>query len=160
MRIRMKGLLITKFKENCSNDWVDYWYNYKSWHLNQQKRKKHLRSSDQTLRLVTLKATIQQLMDLVIKKIEFLYLVILFYNPGHNILELYNILLQIRFTTSKRKFDIQYSNLVHELPHELPNNLRLRILGNQKISEKYQIWVDTQPSVQSPCKNLNFANSS
>ena len=32
-------------------------------------------------------------------------------NPGHNILELYNILLQIRFTTSKTKFDIQYRKL-------------------------------------------------
>ena len=28
------------------------------------------------------------------------------YNPGHNILELYNILVQIRFTTSKRKLEI------------------------------------------------------
>ena len=28
------------------------------------------------------------------------------YNPGHNILELCNILVQIRFTTSKRKVDI------------------------------------------------------
>ena len=28
------------------------------------------------------------------------------YNPGHNILELYNILVQIQFTTSKTKLDI------------------------------------------------------
>ena len=28
------------------------------------------------------------------------------YNPGHNILELYNILLQTRFITSKRKLDV------------------------------------------------------
>ena len=33
------------------------------------------------------------------------------YNPGHNILELYNILVQIQFTTSKRKLDIYYSKL-------------------------------------------------
>ena len=33
------------------------------------------------------------------------------YNPGHNILELYNILVQIRFTTSKGKLDIWYSKL-------------------------------------------------
>ena len=39
---------------------------------------KQLRSSDQTLSLVTSKATIQQLMDLVRKKIEFLHSVILF----------------------------------------------------------------------------------
>ena len=35
------------------------------------------------------------------------------------------------------------ANLVYELPHELPNNLRLRILGNKEISKNYQIWVDT-----------------
>ena len=35
------------------------------------------------------------------------------------------------------------ANLVYELPHELPNDLRLRILGNKDISENYQIWVDT-----------------
>ena len=35
------------------------------------------------------------------------------------------------------------ATLVYELPHELPNDLRLRILGNKEISENYQIWVDT-----------------
>ena len=29
------------------------------------------------------------------------------YNPGHNVLEFYNVLLQVWFTTSKRKIDIQ-----------------------------------------------------
>ena len=33
------------------------------------------------------------------------------YNIGHNVLELYNVLVQIRFTTSKTKRDIQYSKL-------------------------------------------------
>ena len=33
------------------------------------------------------------------------------YNPGHNILELYSILVQVRFTTSKTKLDIYYSKL-------------------------------------------------
>ena len=57
------------------------------------------------------------------------------YNPGHNILELYNILVEIRFTTSKTKLDIQYSKLDKELPYELSNDLRLRKLGSiQKIS--------------------------
>ena len=28
------------------------------------------------------------------------------YNPGHNILKLYDILAQVRFTTSKMKLDI------------------------------------------------------
>ena len=35
------------------------------------------------------------------------------------------------------------ANLVHELPHELPKDLRLRILGNKEILEKSQIWVET-----------------
>ena len=29
-----------------------------------------------------------------------------YYNPGHNILELYNVLVKIRFTTSKPKPDM------------------------------------------------------
>ena len=35
---------------------------------------------------------------------------------------------------------------IANLVYELPNNLRLRILGNYEIVEKYQIWVDTLPS--------------
>ena len=36
------------------------------------------------------------------------------------------------------------ANLVYELPHELPNDLRLLgILGNKEILRKYQIWGDT-----------------
>ena len=34
-------------------------------------------------------------------------------------------------------------NLVYELPHELPNDLRLRILGNKEILGKSQILVET-----------------
>ena len=32
-------------------------------------------------------------------------------NPGYNILELYNILVHIRFTANKTKLDIKYSKL-------------------------------------------------
>ena len=32
------------------------------------------------------------------------------------------------------------ANLVYELPHELPNDLRLRILGNKEILGKSQTW--------------------
>ena len=64
----------------------------------------------------------------------------LVYNHGHNILELYNVLIQTRWTTSKTKHDISSkANLVYELP----NNLRLRILGNKEILGKSQIWVET-----------------
>ena len=48
-------------------------------------------------------------------------------------------------------------NLVYELPHELPNELRHRILGNKEILGKCQIWVQT--SAQSPFQKLNFGNS-
>ena len=59
-------------------------------------------------------------------------------NPGHNILELYSILVQIRFPTSKRKLDIQYSKLGIRVASRIAERLRtqdLRKLGNiRKIS--------------------------
>ena len=39
IRIRMNGLSINEFKENYSNNCIEYWYNSKSRQLNQQKRK-------------------------------------------------------------------------------------------------------------------------
>ena len=39
------------------------------------------------------------------------------------------------------------TNLVYELPHELPNDLRLRILGNEEILGKSGICVG-------PCAQL------
>ena len=33
-------------------------------------------------------------------------------------------------------------NFVYELPQELPNDLRVRVLGNQEILEKSQNWVE------------------
>ena len=44
------------------------------------------------------------------------------------------------------------ANLVYELPHELPNDLRLRILGNEEMLGKSQIWVE--PISQSPFQKL------
>ena len=35
------------------------------------------------------------------------------------------------------------ANLLYELPNELPNNVRLRILENKEILGKSQIWVET-----------------
>ena len=55
------------------------------------------------------------------------------YNPGCNILELYNILVQIRFTTSERKLDIQYSKLGIGVASPVVERLEtqdLRKLGN------------------------------
>ena len=55
------------------------------------------------------------------------------YNPGHNILELYNILVQIRFTTSKKKLDIYYSKLGMRVASRITERLKtyeLRKFGN------------------------------
>ena len=41
------------------------------------------------------------------------------------------------------------ANSVYELPHGLPNDLRLRILENKKILEKCEIMVEAEPSAQS-----------
>ena len=49
------------------------------------------------------------------------------YNDGHNILILY----QISFSPQvKRRVIISNKHGTYELPHELPNDIRLRILGN------------------------------
>ena len=62
------------------------------------------------------------------------------YILGHNILELYNVFIQIRLTTSKTKRD---AKLVYELLHELPNDIGLRILGNKETLGQSQTWVQT-----------------
>ena len=60
------------------------------------------------------------------------------YNPGYNILQLYNILVQIRLTTTKRKLDIQYSKLGIRVASQVVKQLKtqdLRKLRNiRKIS--------------------------
>ena len=54
-------------------------------------------------------------------------------NLGHNICEHYNVL-QVRLSQVKRSLISIITNLVYELPRqlsrELPNDLRLKILGN------------------------------
>ena len=60
----------------------------------------------------------------------------------------------------KRYLTSSIANSVHELPHELSNNLRVRILGNQEILAKYQMWGETQPSAQSSFQKQNLDNSS
>ena len=51
-------------------------------------------------------------------------------------------------------------NLVHELPHDLPDVLRRRMLGNKEIIGKSQIWMQTKASAKSTRQKLNSANSS
>ena len=64
------------------------------------------------------------------------------YNLDHNILELYNVLVQVRFTTSKTKRDIQYSKLRIRVASQFAER-RVRILGNKKILGKFQICLET-----------------
>ena len=71
-------------------------------------------------------------------------------NPVHNIGEFYKVLEEFPFTKSKTELDIQYKNYIYELLHELPNHLRLRVLGNTEILGKSQSCMRTQPCVQSP----------
>ena len=47
-----------------------------------------------------------------------------------------NVLPNLPFTTSERCEIITYKRDIYELPDELPNDLRLRILGNYEISGK------------------------
>ena len=42
----------------------------------------------------------------------------------------------------KRCAIITYKYGIYELPHELPNDLRLRILGNQKKSKKSENFME------------------
>ena len=73
----------------------------------------------------------------------------------------YFLIIQLRSESPKVKRYLisSITNLVHELPHELPNDFRIRILGNQEILEKCQMWVETQTSAQSPFQKLNIDNS-
>ena len=59
----------------------------------------------------------------------------------------------------KRYLISSITNYVNELPHVLPNDLRLRILENQEILEKCQILVQTQPNAQPSFQKLNVNNS-
>ena len=71
------------------------------------------------------------------------------------------LIIQLRSESSqiKRYLRSSITNLVHELPHELSNDLRPRILGNQEILEKCQMWVETQPNAQFSLQNIIADNS-
>ena len=51
-------------------------------------------------------------------------------NHGHNIFRIFDVLPNFPFTTSETKRVISNKHGTYELPHELPNDLRLRILKN------------------------------
>ena len=51
-----------------------------------------------------------------------------------NILRLFDVLPNLLLPQVKRGVIITYEHDIYELPHELPNDVSLRILGNYKIS--------------------------
>lgn len=59
-------------------------------------------------------------------------------NPGHNILAVCCVLVQVWFATSERGLNISCKSFVSKLRHERPNNLKLSILGNYKTLGKFQ----------------------
>ena len=72
-------------------------------------------------------------------------------NPGHNILEHYNILVQIRFTTNKRKLDIQYSKRGIRIASRVAE--RLKTQKNMKFG-----WTPSLvPSLPSITQTLRIA---
>ena len=62
------------------------------------------------------------------------------YDRFHNILRLFDVLPNLLFTTSETIGDIIYKHAIYELPHELPNDVRLRKLGNiRKVSKFHRM---------------------
>ena len=59
----------------------------------------------------------------------------------------------------KRYVIITYKRGTYDLPHDVPNELRLKILGNfRKLSEPHRMpWY---PNPQSTDRNINFADTS
>ena len=98
---------------------------------------------------------------LAIKSVEAIFYLDLFnqgHKPGHNILKLYNMC-RSDSAQVKRKVISSVKNLVKELPHRLPSDLRLTTLGNLgKISNLAGdiIW----PSSQFFIQKLSIGSSS
>ena len=57
-------------------------------------------------------------------------IIIIFYNNFHNSLRLFDVYQIFLSPQVKRCVIIIYKHGIYELPHELPNDVRLRILGN------------------------------
>ena len=58
------------------------------------------------------------------------------------------------FTTNKEELVSSIINVVYELLHELPNDLRLRILENKKILEKSENCMGRRSSSQSSFQSI------
>ena len=82
------------------------------------------------------------------------------YNLGYNILELYNVLVQIRLTTSKTKRDIQYSKLAIRVASRVAERLKIQDFRKQgNIRKILNLGGDI---AQCPVlfSEINFGNSS
>ena len=75
-------------------------------------------------------------------------------------MELYNVIVLIRFATSETKLVSSVTNFVYKLPHELPKDVRLRFIGNKEILKKSQNSMKILPGAQFLFKKLNFGDSS
>ena len=60
----------------------------------------------------------------------------------------------------KRSVIISNKHGVHELPHELPDNLKLRISGNKENLGKSQNLLELQTSAKTISQNEIFFNAS
>ena len=78
------------------------------------------------------------------------------YNPNHSIWELYNVLVKVSFTLSKTKLDIQYNKPGIRIVLRVAERLKTQEIGKCQKN----LWMETQPSAQSPLQKLNFGNSS
>lgn len=60
---------------------------------------------------------------------------------------------RVGFATSKTV----HVNFAYEIAYESPNNLGVKILENQGVLGKCQIWAEAQPRAQSPIQKLKLA---
>ena len=59
-------------------------------------------------------------------------------NQGHNIMRLFDTLPIFFSLKVERGLIISNEHGIYELPHELPNDLKLKILGNEERLEELQ----------------------
>ena len=81
-------------------------------------------------------------------------------NNCPNILRLFDVLSNFFTPQMKRSAIISDKHGIFELPHELWNDLKLRILENQERSRKSQNVAEWWSSVQSSCQNQSFVKTS
>ena len=71
-------------------------------------------------------------------------------------MRLLDVLPNFPFTTSKTMYNIG----IYAFPHELPNDLILKILGNCEVLGNCLNSIEWQLSAKSPCQNNSFVNTS